>query len=382
MIRAGLVIGLVLLVLSGSGRLAGAADTEFRFAYPDAAPKGPAAAKGAAIYNHGKDRLGEPFADLPFYADGLREAGWDVYQLIRQRAGDRQYDSRQALIAQAKALRAQGYRRVVTLGQSFGAWISFDAGAEAGVFDAIVATAPAAEGERGQSDRWRENGPLLYALARNLVPIPTMVFLFEDDAYDPGGRGETLTAIFQERAIPFALVDRPAWHVSHGAARTRPFARAFGPCIVAFVDTPMPAQPFACVPAPIDPVRALDTFRLPKDLAPLAAAPAGSPEGLGPLVGRWYGWYDGGREAFFTLESIVGDRVRAVYGWASSSRSDKDQPGGYRIDGRFDSETGLLRLENERVTIEVAAQGENAIRLAWRRKESDTPVKARLRRID
>jgi pimeloyl-ACP methyl ester carboxylesterase len=155
-----------------------------------------------------------------------------------------------ALIEAAAELRKRGYRKIVSAGQSFGAWISLAAAGQAPKsIDAIIALAPAAHGEFGISPSWTRNADGLYELAQD-VPSSTRVltFFFDKDNLDPGGRAAPLDQIFKDRQVPHAIVDRPPGFAGHGVGQTHAFAHVYGRCIVAFVEAPAIAKDFSCTP--------------------------------------------------------------------------------------------------------------------------------------
>src|SRR5580693_7318058 len=118
------------------------AATELIAAYPDMI-KGPAAAHGAIIWNHG---LSQEEANAkrppPPVMEMFRDAGWDVYRLNRGIAGDREEDSTQALLDAIDSLKAKGYAKLVTAGQSFGSWISLTAAGRTDKLSAVLLNAP------------------------------------------------------------------------------------------------------------------------------------------------------------------------------------------------------------------------------------------------
>lgn len=234
-------MALFVLLLAASV-LPAAGQTRVLPGFAERGARGPALAKGVIVWNHGLALVAETPSGPPPYVERLQSAGWDVVRLERRWAGDTYEVSTTALIALARQLRADGYRRVVAAGQSFGAWISIAAaGREAGLFEAIVAAAPARYGAEGISATWHGNADGLYALAGALRLTRVLLFLFEGDPYDPGGRGAKLEAIFDRQHTAHAIVDRPAGFSGHDAAFGEAFAAAFGPCIAAFIDA-SPAQ--------------------------------------------------------------------------------------------------------------------------------------------
>ena len=124
-------------------------------------------------------------------------------------------------LAEAEKLKAEGYARIVSAGQSFGGWISYFAAVRrAGLFHAIVATAPAMFGEASTSPEWRLNADRLYMLAEKINSTRVMSFFFPQDPYDPGGRGRHIAKILNAHGIPNVMIDRRPGLEGHGVSRT------------------------------------------------------------------------------------------------------------------------------------------------------------------
>ncbi len=357
------------LLLAVLGAAPAKADYVFEPGFDGVAPLGPAKAKGALIWNHGLARLGEPSTVMPAYMAGLKDSGWDVYRLVRKWSGDREYDSSQALIAEARKLKAQGYARVVSAGQSFGGWISFLAAREnPPPFDAMIATAPAAHGEFGQSSRWRDNGPMLFSLVRDMQPIPALVFFFAKDNFDPGGRGEELQSIFAKKNQPYGLVDQPSGFSGHGPASGPAFAKAFGACLTGFLDqAPLLQGRYACNAEAVK--TSLDAFSLPKDLKP--------PHAGGGFLGRWLGAMENGREAFLQIDAIENGEVSGVYGWGALAG---DKAGYRKLTGKVEGER--LRLANDRIQIELKLSSETQGELRWMRPDGTSVIPGTVERVN
>jgi dienelactone hydrolase len=364
-----------LLALSPGAR----AQTELRPAYDDAPLAGPSQAKGAVIWNHGLSRLSESEAATPFYADALRQAGWDVFKLTRKRASDRLFDSTEALIAEGHKLRAQGYRHVVSAGQSFGGWISYNAAGKAGnPFDAIVATAPAAHGTLATNDNWRKNADNLYAMARDVrPPMKVLTFFFNKDDYDPGGRGAEVRRLLTARGLAHVIVDSPPGLAGHGVGGSMAFAHLYGSCIAAFIE-PGPLTPgFSCADHPM----AKAEFPLPKDLK-IVAPPAEAPPGLAGMIGRWQGWYDSGRPFMLVVHEVGKDRAQAIYSTQPQYRSASDKANYTRRRGEFDAATGLLSFSDSSVLLEYKLRGDGRLDAVWQRKGSANKLVTILTKAD
>jgi pimeloyl-ACP methyl ester carboxylesterase len=201
-------------------------------------PAGPARAKGAIIWSHGRSIDAEDsLAPTPDYIAAMRKAGWDTFRLNRMRVSDQFPTSSRALAADAGELKRRGYRRVVLAGQSFGAFISLIAAARSDAIDAVIATAPAAYGNFQDSyDTFRLNATKLYDLLREVRHARVALAFFHGDDFDPGGRGEVSDEILTDRGLPHLVIDQPAGLVTHWAANTPAFTERFAGCLSAFAE--------------------------------------------------------------------------------------------------------------------------------------------------
>ncbi len=357
------------------------AQTELLPGYIDRPPRGAEEAKGAVIWNHGLARLAEAAGETPFFVDHLQRAGWDVFRLQRRWASDRPEDSSAALIAEARKLKAQGYRKIVTAGQSFGGWISvIAAGKTKNLFDAVVATAPAAHGEVGVSTSWRLNADNLYDIAADMNPSRTLVFLFENDPYDPGGRGPKLDRILSDRGVPHAIVDRPPGFVGHGIGQSHAFAHVYGPCVVAFVEAPSIARNFSC--DPYIPKAPGAGFALPQEIKIVPPPKDASPV-LAKMLGRWYGWYDVGRQVMLIVDEIGRDRAIAYYATTAQFRREGDRGTTTRRKGEFDAATGTLSFtEKGRTPLTYRLRDDGKMDATWTSADGKNSLTTVLRRVD
>ncbi len=217
-------------------------------AFPGLVPAGPAHAKGAVIWSHGRSVDSEDSeAPTPAYMALLRDDGWDTFRFNRMRDGDTLARSSAGLAQIAAQLKAQGYRKVALAGQSFGGFLALMAADASGEVDDVIATAPAAYGSFSDYyGSWRSNATKLYPLLQQVQSARVMVFFFHGDDFDPGGRGERSRAILAGRHIANVVVDQPPQLTSHWAATTPLFTKRFGGCIEGFLDAPALADDARC----------------------------------------------------------------------------------------------------------------------------------------
>ncbi len=359
------------------------AQSELLPGYGDRPLRGAASSKGAVIYSHGLAPVAEASPELPYVLDALQESGWDVFRLQRRWAGETLPGSTAALVDSLRKLRGEGYGKIVLAGQSFGAWISLIVGAvsSAEPVHTVIALAPAAFGTRESSPAWTRNADGLYQLAEAVKAERTLVFLFDGDDHDPGGRGERLREIFARRGLVAEIVDRPSGLAGHAVGLTRGFARRFAPCIRDYVEATSHALRFACSDEP--PALALTDFVLPQTLR-IVPAPLNAPLPLARMLGRWYGVYPNGREVLFVVEEVGTDRARAVYSFGPLARHVDSQSAYTPRRGEFDTASGTLSFSepqaSSNLSLRLAADGR--LDFTWTHKQSGGRLVTRLRRVD
>jgi pimeloyl-ACP methyl ester carboxylesterase len=285
------------------------AETRFGPGYPDRALLGPQAAQGAVIWNHGTTSyygaLDSSQSAIPAFVAALSDDRWDVFRLDRPPAGESPNTSTEALLAAISQLKAQGYRRIVLMGQSAGAWISLIAAGKSADVHAVIATAPAYYGVNRPKNTM--NASALYGYLEGIKAARVMLAFFTDDPYDPGGRGAEADAILGRNGVPRLIVDRPEGLSGHGAGTSGLFYRRYGPCLRAIMgDGAVPKLSECQTDWGSKPS---GEVQLPKDLA-IARTGTGP---AAPLLGTWWGVYLNGRELVLAVERADGDAVKAVY---------------------------------------------------------------------
>lgn len=239
------LVGLALLaILSG----AASAQSWLAPAYPGIPPAGPARAKGAVVWSHGRSVNSEDSeAPTPAYMALLRDDGWDTFRFNRMRDDDTLAKSSIGLARIAQQLKREGYRKVALAGQSFGGFLALMAADATDQVDDVIATAPAAYGSFADYyGSWLNNATKLYPLLEQVRRARVMVFYFHGDDFDPGGRGERTREILAARHIANVVVDQPPQLTTHWAATTPLFTRRFGGCILGFLDAASVADDARC----------------------------------------------------------------------------------------------------------------------------------------
>ncbi|MGK7866950.1 hypothetical protein [Falsiroseomonas sp. E2-1-a20] len=207
----------------------------------------PGAATGAAVWLH-PYAPGGPAPPPPAWMDRLSVAGWALWRFDRTGGRDPLEDGAQRLAEGTAALRARGYRRVVLVGESRGAFVALVALRQAGLADAVVLAAPAAHGTRAER-RAQALADFARALevASPAAPRRMALLLFRDDAWDPDPTARA--ALFRDAAarlgVAGLVVDRPEAPVGHGGLQAEAFDALFGGCLARFLDFAA-APPRAC----------------------------------------------------------------------------------------------------------------------------------------
>lgn len=203
--------------------------------------QGPMAARGAYVWAHGRAAGGQDSrgSQPQPHVRTFNNAGWDVLRFDRDPAVDETATAAEWLRGALRALRAQGYTRVVVGGQSRGAWNALQVLDEPGLVDGVVAVAPAAHGPKG-SPAWAwAVDELRQVLDRARNPAARVaVAVFAGDEYDPDpdARARLFRALAAPRVGGLLFLDRPAGLAGHGGGSESAFTRRFGACLLGFVE--------------------------------------------------------------------------------------------------------------------------------------------------
>jgi dienelactone hydrolase len=370
--------GFRLLALVAPLLLAGAAGAEeFRLepAFPETPLRGPAAAKGAVIWNHGINFIygaEGAAAALPMFVTLFRDADWDVFRLLRPRMSEEPRSSAGQLVASAQRLRHEGYAKIVLTGQSGGAWLSLMAAGRSEDIHAVIANAPAYYG----TDRptYLKNAYILFDYLDDIRRGRIMISYFGDDPFDPGGRGEKSDELLAAHAVPHLVLDRPEGLGGHSAGNSGLFVRRFGACVLAVAgDGPMPARA-ACESdwgkTPSAEFARAANFR--------PATPSGGPADR--FLGKWYGAYGNGREAMLVIEHATGGEVEAAY-LVGAGPDAASPPALVRRSGHVDQEK-LVFQEKGQPTLRYALRPDGMLDAQWVAADEFSRLSAAFHRVD
>jgi hypothetical protein len=209
---------------------------------------GPGRAKGAIVWSHGKLGGGADSRTSPVqpWVKRFVEAGYDLYRFDREPERDDVAWATRQMVAGAQALRQQGYRTVISAGQSRGGWHGLEALADgAPLFDASIAIAPAMHGiVAGQP--WAEEAMEDFRRVVGALDAPragrVAIVMFEGDEYDPGTsrRADLAAEGLAAAGVPH-LVLVPSDFTGHGGGTSRAFADRYGDCLLRFATGKEPA---------------------------------------------------------------------------------------------------------------------------------------------
>jgi pimeloyl-ACP methyl ester carboxylesterase len=200
--------------------------------------RGPQLADGLIVWSHGYMAGKNSTESAPqSWIGRFTRLGYDLYRFDREWIADWASDAT-TLAAAVRKAREMGYRRVVLAGQSAGAWVSLAALARGAPVDGVISIAAAHHGTVDKMrDTTRARSEWQHVIEA-LKPGPKVVLVnFADDAYDVGGRMADARAIFAKSGVGAAIIDDPAGFKGHGAGADSAFARKFGPCIQAFIES-------------------------------------------------------------------------------------------------------------------------------------------------
>ena len=217
--------------------------------------QGPDRAEGVVYFIDGLDsyhrRRDEYTATYPYVYGLNTHFGWDV--IAAKFPNAERYSFRAIprssiyIIQRLRALKAQGYKKVILAGQSWGAWVSVDVAkrypADPAI-DALLLTAPANYGTRqfaGKPNPYFERNKTEYVENIKSIRTPTAAIFFRDDEFDPGGRGPITRDTLENHAVAGLIIDQPPDFIGHGAGWQLAFDYAYGPCLDAFLKKPRDA---------------------------------------------------------------------------------------------------------------------------------------------
>ena len=255
--------------------------------------RGPAEAKGIIYFVRGYRTTIDSFVPVPYFIKTLSERGWDTLaanipqSALSLVATDTLGAGAAFMRRRVAELKAQGYKRVVLAGHSWGAWAALLA-AHTPDFggDALLVSAPAPFGSRisvitNQPNALFSMNLSEFPWALASVRTPSVVILPDEAVFEPDAakRGAMAEKHFAEAKVASLVITKPQGFTGHLAAWLPVFDYAFGRCIEAFIEDPA-TRP--CEPSPLS----NDDFRSIVGLDQLARAGKTGITSAEPLVGK------------------------------------------------------------------------------------------------
>jgi len=254
-------------------------------AFKDHPYKGPAAATGVMFWSHGvSGKLEQYGSPPPEIVRDFARAGWDVVKIQRNNLHENGWTASGTkhvadLLERIEKAHAQGYRRIIAAGQSYGGAISIEASARTDKLFGVLATGPGhgsdtcgrMSGSQGGSriaDTLQRQ--LSDAIARMKVPRAIVVMAANDECQGFNDPGPAIRAGLVANAGKFVFLDAAMPLAGHSAAYLAQFRTWYGACVQRFFDPESePAGKETSCPHPSGDTRFLfpAAYRLPATVA-------------------------------------------------------------------------------------------------------------------
>jgi dienelactone hydrolase len=325
--------------------------------YEDIAPKGPAAALGLIIWNHGVHGQHDTgAAPVPSYLRKAAQAGWDVIKIKRDglqegggwtTAGLRHVARTVQEVEKAKQ---DGYKRIVLAGQSYGGAITLETSRRIDVY-AIIPSAPGTgvgATELGSPMSNAQGSRQLYTALEEgkferAIPI---LPLADEYATSSPERGRRAREILSARGVAFLPLDEASTQlVGHGASGSALMSFAYAACVAAFLApaTTRPAKLNRCGVDGLPP--SPDTLKETADLKPMAME-AGT--WWKPFEGVWVGaWHDPLLVSLTIEKGAAGPELVYLYGARNSEKLGRT----YRAPAELVGSSIAAKLPHQQVTL-------------------------------
>lgn len=356
-IRAATFAGIFAAALAAAMPGAALAQYEIVPGYDDVAHKGPQAALGLVIWNHGVSGQHDTgAAPVPAYLRKAAQAGWDVVKIKRDglqegggwTTGGLRHVER--TVEEIKRQREAGYKRIVLAGQSYGGAITLETARRIEVY-AIIPSAPGTgvrSTDLGSPMTSTQGSTQLYdALADGKFEraIPILPYADEFASSSPE-RGRRAREILSKRGVPFLPLDDASTQlVGHGASSSALMNFAYAACVVAFLDPARaPAAGLnACGADGLPPAE--DVLKETAELKPMALE-AGS--WWKPYEGVWVGaWNDPILVSVAIERGADGPEFVYLYGARNSAKLART----YRAKAELSGPAIVAKLPHQTVTL-------------------------------
>lgn len=299
-------------------------------AYSDRPAIGPEVAAGVLFWSHGVSGRHVQWKGKPLrFVRKFAQEGWDVIKVNRNNlheggwaiSGSKHIADLQE---RARKARAEGYKRIILGGQSYGGAISLEAARAPGIADGVIAIAPghgsdACGGGSGTARR-ADNLPrqLREALERNAAPRTVLMVADGDECVGFNKPHASYRETLKASGASFVFLDDTMPIRGHFAGNTRQFDAWYGDCLLEFLGTeqkPRAGETVCPSPSPVPAYLLPDVYRPPADGGP------------GSLLGAWSGSYSIGKGSTRNLCLLVegefagGFRALAAFGAGSQRKA-------------------------------------------------------------
>jgi hypothetical protein len=307
---------------------------------PGLSNKGADAALGIVIWNHGvsgnHDQSRYP---PPAYVARLMREGWDVRRIARDGLYENDWTAAGVLhvkrtVEEATTAIAQGYKRIVLAGQSYGGGISQEAARLVEVWAIIPSASGFGTRDAGTPGAGaNKTGELRRALSDMKVQRVVGIYpLRDENALGATDRGTVARAIATERGLAYLPLDERSALVGHGGSSSAQMDFSYGACVARFIDPAFSPKAGVNVCGrdglPIGPERLKET----DDLKP-AALP--SHEYWGAFRGVWIGAWGNPRLVSFAIEdSAQGYVLTMLEGQVNAATLNRRVSAPARLEGR------------------------------------------------
>ena len=344
--------------------------------YDDLPAKGPAAALGLVIWNHGvKGNQEQGTSPPPSFIRQLVAAGWDVVRIKRDALNESNWTTAglrhvKRTIEEVESANAKGYKRIVLAGQSYGGAITLEAARRIPVY-AIMPSAPGtgvSATSLGSPMIDAQGTAHLYDSLKDGKferAVPILPFADEYASASPE-RGTRSRSILNQRGIAFLPLDDISTQlVGHGASSSALMSFAYGACVVAFLD---PAR------TPAAGLNACGAGGLPP--SPDVLAETASLKPMATEAGTWWKWYEGvwvGAWNDPVLVSLAiekgpqGPELVYLYGKKSTTELGRT----YRAAASLEGTSIVAKLPHQNVALTFENATRQAV-LTWRNAEGKT----------
>ncbi len=299
-------------------------------AFRDFPYKGPSAARGVVFYSHGVSGNFVQYASAPpEHIKDFARAGWDVVKIQRNNTHENGWSASGTrhvadLVERVTKAHAQGYRKIIAAGQSYGGAISIEAARKTELLFGIIATGPGhgsdACGSRAGFSNSRISDTLQRRLADSIEGVRTarivIVMAANDECQGFNNPTAIIRAALNRTPGQFVFLDDTVPVHGHNSSGTSQFRLWYGNCILEFLnpDREPSGKEISC-PSP-NPV---PTFLFPDKFAPPVVAAAGRAP-----IGSWSGMLSSAsasraetQEICVVIESLQGNTMGALVAFGS-----------------------------------------------------------------